>query len=673
MPITADPALKWVKLSFSVAYALTLNLPDCPADVKICPVGARIAINGTTYDRNTTLLIPAGAPVNAVATPTDGYIFTGWSPVWELGIQTKFAITFPMLAPLALTAYAQAANNVRGDVNVVTNPPQLKILLDRTNYIAPVDLQWGWNTVHAIGTEPVQLLQGSYYVFDSWSDGGDLNHDVQVPSGMTSLTYTARFVPGIAVGFDTIPIGLTLNIDGSQVPNFSTYNFYWAAGTVHKISAPKTQTDAQGRKYRFVSWSNGQTADWTFTTGATSPNDRIRALYQLVGMATLNTVPQGMSLQVDGVNCDAPCTIEKDAGTSVSISAPSMRQTDSRSRLVFQGWNDSPEPSRVIVLSGDSKTYAANYNSQNLLSLAATPPEGASFVLNPASPDGFYDAGSQVSITAKLAAGFRMTSWSGDLSGTSAVGAVTMDAPRNAVLLLTRVPTITPLGVRNAALGASADSVAAGSLISIFGASLAADVAIGPANPLSQTLESVTVRADDTFLPLVFVSPSQINAQLPSAIAEGTHKITVRWEGKPETSADILVARNAPGLFGANPPDQPVGSFVRASGQAVTPDNPTRAGEIVSVLGTGFGPYVVQPPDGFLFDETAGYTLKDDITVMLNDLKIDALYGGPSGAAVGVDAIRFQVPVTLPDSPFLSVKILIHGQESNTVLLPVTR
>jgi uncharacterized protein (TIGR03437 family) len=396
-------------------------------------------------------------------------------------------------------------------------------------------------------------------------------------------------------------------------------------------------------------------------------------VYQLLGTATLNTVPQGLPLQVDGVSCDAPCTIEKDAGTSVNVSAPSVRKIDSRSRLVFQGWNDSADPTRAIVLSAESKNLTANYKPQNLLSLAATPPEGASFILNPVSTDSFYDAGSLVSIAAKIVAGFRINSWGGDLSGASPSMAITLDSPRSALLLLDRVPGIAPLGVRSAALGASAESVAPGSLISIFGASLAPALEIGPASPLTQTLAGVTVRADDTFLPLVFVSPSQINAQLPSAIAEGKHKITVRWEGKPETSADIMVARNAPGLFGANPPDQPVGSFVRASGQAVTTDSPARAGEIVSALGTGFGPYIVQPPDGFLFDETAGYALKDSVSIIVNDLTIDALYAGRSDAGVGVEVVRFRVPSNLPDSPLLPVKIRINGQESNTVLLPVSR
>ena len=141
--------------------------------------------------------------------------------------------------------------------------------------------------------------------------------------------------------------------------------------------------------------------------------------------------------------------------------------------------------------------------------------------------------------------------------------ALTLDSPRSALLSLDRVPALAPFGVRNAALGASAESVAPGSLISIFGASLAPVLEIGPPSPLAQTLAGVTVRADDTFLPLVFVSPSQINAQLPSTMAEGPHKIIVRWEGKTETSADILVARNAPGCSALTRPSSRLALLLR--------------------------------------------------------------------------------------------------------------
>src|SRR6185295_8445827 len=103
--------------------------------------------------------------------------------------------------------------------------------------------------------------------------------------------------------------------------------------------------------------------------------------------------------------------------------------------------------------------------------------------------------------------------------------------------------------VRNAAGETPISAVAAGSIISIYGVNLASDLLAGPASPLAQTLNNVTVRIGGRLLPLLFVSPGQINAQLPSDLAEGSYALTVRWEGKPDVSASFQVARNAPGLF----------------------------------------------------------------------------------------------------------------------------
>jgi uncharacterized protein (TIGR03437 family) len=401
-------------------------------------------------------------------------------------------------------------------------------------------------------------------------------------------------------------------------------------------------------------------------------DDTLTAKYQALGTITLASAPSGILLQVDSATCTTPCTLERPQGSVLKVSVPAMIQTAPNSRLLFQGWKDSGDGTRQITVAQNAQTYTLSYQQQNLLVLSATPADGASISVTPASTDGFYNAGALVSISAQLALGFRFAGWTGDLSGSALAAALTLDAPKSAGLLLDRVPTIAPGGASNAA-SSTAVGVTPGSLISVFGANLAPALQVGTGNPLPQMLQNVTVRVDDAFLPLIFVSPGQINAQLPSATSLGTHTVVVHWEGKPETSTQVLVARNAPGLFGDGAPDQPVGSFVRSSGQAVTTDNPAQAGEIVSVLGTGLGPYVLQPPDGFLFDETAGYTLQDGVTVVAGDQVIDAIYGGRSGAAVGVDAIRFQVPSTLPDSPFLPVKIRISGQESNTVFLPVSR
>ena len=135
----------------------------------------------------------------------------------------------------------------------------------------------------------------------------------------------------------------------------------------------------------------------------------------------------------------------------------------------------------------------------------------------------------------------------------------------------------------------------------------------------------------------------------------------------------IMVSRNSPGLFAAGTTDEPTGLFVSASGEPVTVDRPARAGETVTVLGTGLGPYAVEPPDGFVLDESAGYTVIDKVQVILGDSRLDAMYAGRSGMAVGLDAVRFRVAVDIPDSKTLPVRISVNGRESNTVPLPVSR
>ena len=279
-----------------------------------------------------------------------------------------------------------------------------------------------------------------------------------------------------------------------------------------------------------------------------------------------------------------------------------------------------------------------------------------------------------MSIVARTALGFRIASWSGDIAGKSNTSLVVLDTPKSAVLMLDRVPAIASFGVRSVVGESIFESVAPGSLISIFGANMAPGVEAGPRDALAQSLQNVTVRVENTFLPLVFVSPGQINAQLPGGMSPGLRNLVVRWEGLPETSAQFTVARSAPALFATEISGASLGLFLGTSGQTVTPDQPALAGDVLRLIGTGFGPYVRTPPDGFLFDETAGFKLADVVAVVLGDgTKLDVLYAGRSSAGVGIDEVRFRLPASPADAGTIALKLTIGGLESNTVYLPVTR
>jgi uncharacterized protein (TIGR03437 family) len=80
--------------------------------------------------------------------------------------------------------------------------------------------------------------------------------------------------------------------------------------------------------------------------------------------------------------------------------------------------------------------------------------------------------------------------------------------------------------VRNAADGTLEGGVAAGSAISIFGASLAGRILA--LESFAQTLGDVTVLSAAEFCPLLVSSDRSY--QLPPDIPEGNQSLIVRWE-----------------------------------------------------------------------------------------------------------------------------------------------
>src|SRR5882724_8689345 len=98
-------------------------------------------------------------------------------------------------------------------------------------------------------------------------------------------------------------------------------------------------------------------------------------------------------------------------------------------------------------------------------------------------------------------------------------------------LLPAQTPAVSSGGVVNAASFTA--PVAPGALISIFGVNLAPQTAAASQIPLPTSLAGVSVRFNNNvFAPLLFVSSTQINAQLPwEVVANGTVTVTVNNNG----------------------------------------------------------------------------------------------------------------------------------------------
>ena len=665
--ITAGPPFTSVKAVYNVQYALTLQYFNC-AGSNPCSASGTVYVNGAPYTGNQDIYFAAGSSVQLMAVPNPGFVFVGWVPGPNQAI-VGATNTVTMNGPVQVCPQFSVAR----PVNFATVPPGLMLYADRLKITTPTTEQWGWNTTHTVGALTPQLdASQNWWAFSSWSDGGDVNHAYTVAPVNPPDTLTATFVPAAVVQVLSSPPALPLIVDGRN--NWGNYNFVWGMGETHQIEAPAQLTDSKGRVWAFSSWSNGGPRVQTYTVPAPSAAQPLTATYNAMGHISITSPINGLTVQVDGAACATPCDVVRQIGATVKLSAPaSLAGSDPNSRLDFDGWpgSGSFSPYWSVTATGDPLNLNLTYHVMNRLITTAAPPDGASWQLQPYSTDGFYNALATVAVSVTAQPGYRFRNFSGDLSGSSPTGSVSMNAPRQIQAVLDRVPYIAPTGVANAAGTTPQSSVAPGSIISIFGASLANNQVTGPTNPMLQAVDCASVQVSGRLLPLFFVSPSQINAQLPDDMSPGTATLTVSCQGLPDVQASFAIARNAPGLFQQPSGGQNFGVATHADGTPVTADAPARFGELLSIYGTGFGPTDHPRPEGFPVPATPPFLLLDTATVQAGGVALSAESAFAAPGSVGMDVIQFRLADGVPAGSNVQVYVTVNGVNSNTVVLPV--
>jgi uncharacterized protein (TIGR03437 family) len=119
-----------------------------------------------------------------------------------------------------------------------------------------------------------------------------------------------------------------------------------------------------------------------------------------------------------------------------------------------------------------------------------------------------------------------------------------------AALAATAQPRVTAVGN-----GADFSAVIApGSLASVFGTGLAAAAASAPVVPFPATLNGVSVSVGGRAARLSYISPTQINFQVPSNVSLGAATVTVTNGTAVSNAIAVTVNATAPGIFqyGAN-------------------------------------------------------------------------------------------------------------------------
>jgi uncharacterized protein (TIGR03437 family) len=214
-------------------------------------------------------------------------------------------------------------------------------------------------------------------------------------------------------------------------------------------------------------------------------------------------------------------------------------------------------------------------------------------------------------------------------------------------------PTITLNGI--VPLDSTVSTIQSGEWITIFGANLAAQTATWTGNfPTSLAGTSVTIDGKPAYL--WYVSPTQINLQVPDDATNGTVPVVVTTATGGKAYASVTLARFAPS-FNLLTGEHVAGIIIRSNGSGAygggTYDivGPTgssfgyatvaaKAGDTVELYGVGFGPTNPFVPPGGVFSGSAPTT--SPVTLTINGKTVTPSYAGQTSAG------QYQINVTIP-------------------------
>jgi uncharacterized protein (TIGR03437 family) len=192
--------------------------------------------------------------------------------------------------------------------------------------------------------------------------------------------------------------------------------------------------------------------------------------------------------------------------------------------------------------------------------------------------------------------------------------------------------------------------VAPGGLISLFGSQLSPTNLATSQIPLPTALASSCLTVNGEPMPLIFVSPSQINAQMPLE-AVGAVTVVVHTPGGVSDNFNLTVLPTAPAVFtsGIAGPETNIPTVVRsANNLLVTDSNPIHRNDALTIYFTGCG--ATSPPvgNGQPSPMSPLALTVATPTVQLAGQNLSVSYSGLAPGQVGVCQINASVPGGTP-------------------------
>jgi adhesin/invasin len=228
-------------------------------------------------------------------------------------------------------------------------------------------------------------------------------------------------------------------------------------------------------------------------------------------------------------------------------------------------------------------------------------------------------------------------------------------------------PVLTPHGTLHSFDPLVGAALAPGTIIQIYGQNLASETSQPNTIPLPTTMNGTSVIVGGIPAPLYYVSPGQINAQLPFELSPGNqYQVLISANGALTTPDMVQLSAATPGL--AAFADSTL-IAQHGDGSLVSTNSPARPGEYLVAYLAGMGETNATPASGAASPGSPLALPSVTPVLTLNGSVYPIAFAGLTPGLVGLYQMNFQVPAGLPAGD-LTLRVTQNGQLSNQTVLP---
>jgi uncharacterized protein (TIGR03437 family) len=240
------------------------------------------------------------------------------------------------------------------------------------------------------------------------------------------------------------------------------------------------------------------------------------------------------------------------------------------------------------------------------------------------------------------------------------------DSNNNVLRKLTPVAPATANAVVNAA--SYSPQISPGSLATLFGTHLAASMMVANA-PLPNTLGNIAISVNGRPAPILAVTSTQVNFQVPWETQPGTAQVSVSVNGTPANTLTVPVLTAAPGIFS----DASGHAIAQNSDYSlITAANPAKAGATIIAYLTGSGPVNEPMSDGTVASASPLARAMSQTSATVGQLPAQVSFIGLAPGFVGLTQMNVVVPAGLASGAY-PLSVSIGGQTSNAGTISVAQ